>query len=107
VQKSTHVPGSFGSHSDAGSESGSPGGEVEVGPRPSQYTQPSGRSTQRTSRPSSGVWDALGVARSPLDRRHATPLASDTTASASTAARHACLFARWIEFALPVTAGSV
>src|ERR1700690_29122 len=47
-QKSTQFPESFGSQSDDGGSSGSSSGGGA--PRPSHRTQPSGRSTQRTSR---------------------------------------------------------
>ena len=57
-QKSTQLPWSFGSQSDAGTASGSTSGGV--GPRPSHQTHPSGRSTQRTSRMSTLAVDALG-----------------------------------------------
>src|SRR5260221_710442 len=71
VQKSTQVPGSLGSQREAGSASGSTSGDV--GPRPSQKTQPSGRSTQRTSRASKGADEALGAVDRPRERRPPPP----------------------------------
>src|SRR5450432_2770981 len=98
VQKSTQEPGSLGSQSAAGSASGSTSGEV--GPRPSQKTQPSGRSTQWTSRASSGVDEALGAAPESRERRQGPAPVADKAASASASAR-AVAFAR--ESLLPLS----
>ncbi len=75
-QKSTQLPGSLGSQIDGGSASGSTNGAAA--PRPTHQTQPSGRSTQRTSRESVCATAALDArACSSRERRQAPVIASD------------------------------
>ena len=81
-QKSTQLPGSLGSQSDDGTASGSTRGRI--GPRPSHQTQPSGRSTQRTSRVSMLLAEAFGAADRLRSRGHAADAATATRSSGQT-----------------------